>query len=75
MDVGTILGIVIGIVIIAIGVWSAPPDNVSEKMKKMSDEERKKRETKNVVFTLFQFFLSPIMLIIYFILALFFSTI
>ena len=74
MDIGTILGIVIGIIIIAIGVWSAPTDNVSEK-KKMSEEERKKRGTKNVVFALFQSFLSPIMLIIYFILALFFSTI
>lgn len=74
MDRDTIMVIIVIIIILGIGVWCMPPDNVKEKMEKMTPEERKKREFKNVMWALFQFIMHPITIFIIFFIAMFIST-
>lgn len=74
MDADTIILIIVIIIIFAIGFWCMPPDNVKEKMEKMTAEERKKRELKNVMWALYQFILHPITMIIILVIAMFIST-
>ena len=64
MDIPTILGIIIGIIIVAFGIWCCPPKNIQEKMEKMSPNERKKREIKNVIWGFYQIIFHPITLIL-----------
>lgn len=74
MDADTIILIIVLITIFAVGIWCMPPDNVKEKMEKMTPEERKKREFKNVMWALYQFIMHPITLFIILVIALFIST-
>ena len=71
MDKDTIMLILILVIIVGFGIWCAPPDNVKEKMEKMSPEERKKREFKNVMWALYKFIMHPITI---FVIVLFVST-
>ena len=74
MDRETIMVIIVIIIILGIGVWCMPPDNVKEKMEKMTTEERKKREFKNIIWALYQFIMHPITMFIILIIAMFIST-
>ena len=64
MDLSFIIGLIIGFSIIGLAGWSCPPENVDEKMKDMTPDERKKRETKNIIFNLICFLGNPIVLLI-----------